>query len=109
MKIIRKRTHSINLDFKSANEIIEVQITTSHGPELTLENGTVLVFVDSSMYYNLLTNGCITEKGIDLDTLKIMSTSIVDDDVSGVKYEEKAIIHATVYTINNSIIYRFDR
>ena len=109
MKIVRKRTHGINLDFKSANETIEVHVTTSFGPELSLENGTVLVFTDASLYYTLLTNGCITEKGIDLDTLKIMSTNIVDDDVSGVLYEEINIIHVTIYTINDSIVYRFDR
>lgn len=109
MKIIRKRTHSINLEFKSANETIDVKISTLYGPELTLEDNTVIVFTDSSVYYNLLTNGCISEDGIDVDAFKIMSTNIKQDDVANVKYEDKSIYHVTIYTIYDTEVYRFDR
>ncbi len=110
MKIVRKRTHSINnLEFKSANESITVKLTSENGPELSLENNTVVVFTDSSAYYNLLTDRCIVGDEIDLDTLKIMSNRVIQDDVSMVKYEDKKIYHVTIYNIYISDVYRFDR
>ena len=110
MKIVRKRTHGVgNLEFKSANEVITVKLASDNGPELTLEDDAIVVFTDSSTYYNLLTNRCIIGNDIDLDTLKIMSGDVIQDDVARVKYEDKTIHHVTVYSFYNSKVYKFDR
>ena len=109
MKITRKRTHSIDLEFKSVNETIMVKNSISNGPELTLSDNSVMVFTNSAAYYNLLTAGCITTTDVNLDAIKIMSSNVTKDDVSGVKYEDKRIIRVTVYQIYDSDLYKFDR
>ena len=105
MNITKRRTHGNKVEFKSVNETIHVALNQYNGPELTLSDGSVVMFYTHAGYYTLLNEKCIRGEEFDLDVLKILSNKIVEDDVANEYYDfNQYINHVAVYTISTGDI-----
>ena len=109
MKITKRRTHGNKVEFKSVNETIRVGLSQYNGPELTLEDGSIIVFYTHAGYYTLLNEKCIRGEDVDLDVLKIISNKVAEDDVADEPYGVGQYInHVTFYTISTGdTVFRF--
>ena len=106
-KVIKvNRSNSTAIEFNSANDIINVKIKESNGPELILEDDSIIVFSDSSIYFNMITDGIIHDNVICLSALNLRFTQ-EHDDTPEIYYENREIIEVTKYKSgNNGFIYR---
>lgn len=107
MKILRRRAHTNNIQFKSVNETIKIDLNYNNGPELMLANeqsesvaDSVIVFLTYAGYYTLMGEKCIKLDTVDLDVLNVIAKQTGDDDVAHVKYDDKyKIVHVTTYLL----------
>ena len=95
------------IEFKSVNDIIDVKITDDDGPELILEDDSIVVFTNHATYFDLLIKGGIKDNMINISVLDLLFKH-EHDDAPEVYYDNKQIIEVTKYTCNNNDnIYRF--
>ncbi len=103
MKVVKKRVHCTPIEFVSANNLLSLKLDYNNGPELELEDGSVLVFMDTSIYYNIIIGDVPNEVNVDVLKLKYFSKS---DDVANVVYEGRDIIEVEDYIYKDNHFYR---
>ena len=107
MNIVNKKTHCGSANIKSANDLINMQLNFNNGPELLLDDNSILIFENVSDYYNSIMLGAIKDNEVNLDILELTYDKI-SDDVAEYLYENiYTIIEIEKYTDGKINIYRF--
>lgn len=103
MKVIKKRIHCTPINFSSANNLIDVKLNYDNGPELVLEDNSILIFMDPAIYYDVIICNNSSDINVDVLKLKYFNNS---DDVADVVYENNEIIEIEEYICKDKYFYR---
>ena len=64
--ISMNKTKCEAIEFNSANDLIHVKITEDNGPVLVLEDGSIVILSDVSMYFSLISSGVISNNTLNI-------------------------------------------
>lgn len=108
MKINEQLIGAEQLDLVSANETLIVYIKKNFGPELWLEDDSVLIFESLTQFYPSTTKyiSYSPERVIDMDKFDSDTTHEYDDVSGEYYYRTKKIYGITVYEFSGKKVYR---
>lgn len=107
MRIVERKIHCSALYFNSVNDTIKVSIDFTNGPQLKLDDNSILIFKDNTSYYSALSKNILTAKNFDEELLNKLSSSVEIDDVNDIFYEDGHIVEVAMYVLDSRVIYKF--
>ncbi len=108
MKIAYSKTNCFDAKFETVNKKISVNVKSSNGPELALEDGSRLLFMSPSQHFRVMTDKDISTNAQEINIDKLREKYFVDhDDVNFVSYNGSTIIEVVEYKVLGEPVYRF--
>ncbi len=95
--------------FCSINEEIDVRLVPGNGPELYLDDKSIIIFNSANQYMNFVNNANIYDpekKEFDIDRF-CNEYFVSHDDVADIIYKNQVIDRVEEFTYMHSTIYRF--
>ena len=108
MKIAYSKTNCFDANFETVNKKISVNVKSSNGPELALEDGSRLLFMSPSQHFRVMTDKEISTDAKEINIDKLREKYLVEhDDANFVKYDGSTIVEVVEYKVLGEPVYRF--
>lgn len=102
MKVVSIKSTVYKTIFKTVNSEARIDTLSYSGPEMTLEDGSALLYASMSAYFDVITNPNLYKMGINEKTIKIeelISRYLVDEDeVIPTRYRNKTVVSLETYS-----------
>lgn len=111
MRVEILKSSAEKASFESVNQTIKVDITKKNGPELYLQDCSIIIFDSSAQFSKLLCNSkiyTVSKTGImDFDINKFYALYFdSEDDVSEATYRNKDVYRVEQFIYENKKVYR---